>query len=335
MLILSLFAGQNALKCGIFLTLEFIWFKLITIVILLKSFSEGFMTKKNVTIHTAESTIEGFLSIPKSNDLLPAIIFANGYCAYHEMYDHMADAFNKAGFVTLQYEPRGSAGSRHGFQLCGTEWLDDITAAISYVCGLEEVDSDRVGLAGVSMGGAMTVIQAARDKRIKAVYIMAPYINGELNFRNCFIENSGQKAWDSFLTMMERNASAVAQGCPSEYVPENMSCFSGLFGEPSADELEARRLHPLKITRLPLESVYNVYLHVDALAEAGKLTVPALLVHGTGDTTLDYKNSHILFDALGSQIKKFELIPDAEHVLPEVEPELITNMGLDWFIEYL
>lgn len=293
------------------------------------------MSKKNVTIYTAGGLIEGFLSVPASTNSLPAVVFANGYCAYHEMYDHMADAFNKAGFVTLQYEPRGSSGTRHGFQLCGTEWLDDISAAISFVCGLKEVDSERIGLAGVSMGGAMTVIQAARDKRIKSVYIMAPYVNGELNFKKCFIENSGESAWASFLDKMQYNAAKVAHGFPSEYLPDNMSCFSGRFGEPSADELEARKLHPLKVTHLPLESIYNVYLHVDALAEAEKLTVPALLVHGTGDTTLDYHNSQILFDAIGSEIKKYELIPGAEHVLPEVEPELITRMGLDWFIEYL
>lgn len=293
------------------------------------------MPKKNVTIYTAGGTIEGFLSIPDSTSSLPAVVFANGYCAYHEMYDYMANVFNNAGFVTLQYQPRGSSGPRHGFQLCGTEWLDDISAAISFVCGLKEVDSKRVGLAGVSMGGAMTVIQAARDKRIKAVYIMAPYINGALNFEKCFIENSGREAWEAFLDKMKYNASRVAHGFPSEYLPENMSCFSGLFGEPSADELEARKLHPLKVSRLPLESVYNVYLHVDALAEAGKLSVPALLVHGTGDSTLDYHNSQILFDAIGSEIKKYKLIPGAEHVLPEVEAELVAQMGLDWFIEYL
>jgi len=293
------------------------------------------MVKHNIYINVNETAIPGYLNIPDSSGPHPAIIFANGYCAYHEMYDAMAEKFCEGGFVTLEYDNRGYFGTRHGHQLCGTEWLDDVSAAIGYIYGLKNVDNSRIGLTGVSMGGAVTIIQTSRDPRIKCAYAMAPYINGELNIRRPYITLNGRAAWDDYLRMLFDDASRVAHGFPSQLFPENTSCFTGAKGKPDKAELEARKLHPLKVSRLPMDSILNVYLHVDALLAAKNIHVPTLIVHGTGDNTLDYKNSSVLFDAIASEEKEYHLIEGADHVLPEVAFEESTKYGLDWFLKYL
>lgn len=293
------------------------------------------MISKAVTIYTSGDSIPGILNLPGKNGKFPVIVFNNGYCAYHEMYDELSAKFCDNGFATLEYEPRGSAGARHGYQFCGTEWLDDVTAAVSYVYGLNEIDSDRIALAGVSMGGATTLIQGSRDSRIKCLFAMAPFLNGEINIKQRYIAASGEDAWNEFFKKLLDNSARVARGFESELMPENVSAFTGQYGEPDEEEILARYLHPLKIDRLPLESILNVYLHVDALAAAEKIQIPTLLIHGTKDETLEYDGSLKLFEALACKEKEFHPIEGAGHVLPEVALDEVYKYGLDWFLRYL
>lgn len=294
------------------------------------------MIKKSVTIYTAEFAIPGFMNIPETGLPAPAIVFTNGYTAYHEMYDEMAEAFCNAGYVTLQYDQRGTAGARHGYQLCGTEWKDDINAAISYVYGCPEVDKKRIGLAGVSMGGAMTLIQGAVDPRIKAIYAMAPYVNAELSIHNRFLSHTDEEHYQDMLEKCFDDAARIAHGFEGTRVPEGYSIFTGEINtnvDPA--EAEARRLHPLKITALPYASAWNTFLYVDALAACRSMKVPTLLTHGTADLTLAYENSEIIFKEITSEHKEFHAIEGAGHVLPEVAAELSIKYGLDWFNKYL
>ena len=296
------------------------------------------MNRISTIIYTAETAIPAFINTPEGAGPFSAIIFSNGYTAYHEMYDDMAEAFCRSGYLTLQYDQRGTAGARHGFQLCGTEWLDDAAAAVSYAYGMDEVDKDRIALTGVSMGGAMTLIQGARDERIKCLYAMAPYVNGELNYKKTFLEahNGDLEAWKQYQKIMFEDAARVAHGFPSTNVPYGFSIFSGLTNpEVTESEKLARQKHPLKITSLPYASAYNTYMNVDSLEAARKINKPVLIVHGTGDSTLDYKNSYILLDAISCSEKELKLIPDAEHVLPEVACDEVTKYGLEFFKKYL
>ena len=294
------------------------------------------MKQKNVIIYTAESAIPGVLNLPEADGPAPAVVFTNGYTAYHEMYDSMARAFCEAGYVTLQYDQRGTAGARHGYQLCGTEWKDDINAAVSYIYGCPETDRARIGLTGVSMGGAMTLIQGAVDPRIKALYAMAPYVNGEISIHRRFLSRTGETQFQEFLENCFEDAARIAHGFEGTHVPAGYSVFTGETGcIPDEAEMEARRLHPLKITSLPWASIWNTYLYVDTLAAVRQIRIPTLITHGTADQTLAFENSQLLFEELSCEHKRFISIPDAGHVLPEVAEEESIRYGLEWFGQYL
>lgn len=294
------------------------------------------ITKKNVTIYTTNTSMPGIMNLPAVDSVSPAIVFTNGYCAYKEMYDSMAEAFCENGYVTLQYDNRGTAGSRRGFELCGTEWKDDINAAVSFIYGCPEVDKSRIGLAGVSMGGAMTLIQGSVDPRIKAVYAMAPYINAEHSYKSRFIKNIGEEGFNAFLQDCFDDAARTAHGFDAAFIPENYSCYEGKERtEINQEEIVAREKHPLKITSLPYASHLNKFLYVDALPACRNIKIPVLLTHGTKDKTLDFEESVWLFDNIASQDKKFVPIEGAGHVLPEVAEQESINYGLEWFDKYL
>ena len=313
------------------------------------------MRKEKVFIYVASDVIEGYINWPDAADAsteaadaspaastgaaasgpLPAVIFTNGWGAYHEMYEEMAERFCNAGYVTLQYETRGSAGPRREFQLCGTEWKDDINAAISYMWGCANVDRARIGLAGVSMGGAMTLIQGAVDPRVKALYAMAPYINGEIGEHQRYLREASEERWQEFLQLCFEDAAARAHGYEGAKPELNYSFMTDSYFEPDEKLKEVRRKYPLAMTREPYESTWNVYLYVDALDAVRKIRIPTMIVHGTGDTLLRYQDSEMLYENLAAPQKEFHLIEGAQHELPLCATEESTKYGLEWFGKYL
>ena len=61
--------------------------------------------------------------------------------------------------------------------------MDDLRNAITWLSERPEVDRDRIGAWGVSLGGGHVMHLAAFDRRIKAVAAMIPAINQFENFR--------------------------------------------------------------------------------------------------------------------------------------------------------
>ena len=70
------------------------------------------MIIKHISIFQADTCFPGVLRLPEAAGPAPAVVFHNGYCAYMQMYDAMAEAFCRAGYVTLQYDGRGTYGAQ-------------------------------------------------------------------------------------------------------------------------------------------------------------------------------------------------------------------------------
>ena len=174
------------------------------------------MIIKHISIFQADTCFPGVLRLPEAAGPAPAVVFHNGYCAYMQMYDAMAEAFCRAGYVTLQYDGRGTYGAQKGGFLCGTQWLEDAACAVGYLTGLPEVDGERIGAAGVSMGGAITIMQGAADPRVKCLYAMAPVTTGRTLIEGGWCRSRGREAWEEFYRALLSDAARAAQGFPSQ-----------------------------------------------------------------------------------------------------------------------
>lgn len=73
------------------------------------------------------------------------------------------------GFNLFVFDYRGYGQSEGRPSRAGT--VEDAQAAVEYVLARADVDADRVGLFGQSLGGAIAVVVAARDKRIKGLVV--------------------------------------------------------------------------------------------------------------------------------------------------------------------
>lgn len=142
------------------------------------------------------TTIPAYLFVPSSEGPLPAILVLHGHVSIYEegitqtaglseSYQHQAALqLAQGGFVTMTIEFRGFGylgpymntehklvaynailgGSFYKAVLC-----QDINYALHYLQNRKEVDSQRIGITGVSYGGEMAVTYAALDERIQAV----------------------------------------------------------------------------------------------------------------------------------------------------------------------
>ena len=289
------------------------------------------MERKDVILYQGTQAMPGILRLPDREGPAPAVVFTNGYCAYMEMYDEMAEAFCKTGYVTLQYEPRGARGSEYGHLLCGTGWLEDCSAAISFLWGQPQVDKNRIGLAGVSMGGATTVRQGAVDPRVKVLLAMAPVGSWSQLMEEKWTENRGSEAFADWVQQMYEDAARVAMGFPTRVVSDGCA---GVAGDAEAMAAE-RALHPYKIQELPITSIFNSFMYVDAVESAKSVFKPLCIIHGTADAVVPHLWGQRIYDNAATEDKAIHFLEGAGHVLPEERPAECIAIGLDWFGRYL
>ncbi len=97
------------------------------------------------------------------------IIISHGYGNNRNEVLPWADFLNRAGYTTFIYDMR-SRGASGGDQITfgGLEQFD-LVSVVDYLAGRPDVDPQRIGAMGVSLGGVTTILAAANEPRIKAV----------------------------------------------------------------------------------------------------------------------------------------------------------------------
>jgi uncharacterized protein len=91
-----------------------------------------------------------------------------------------ARRFTDAGFTVVAFDYRhwGDSGGEPRRVVSLRRQLGDWRAAVQYARGLEDVDPERVALWGMSLGGGLALMTAARDPRIAATVVLAPMADG-------------------------------------------------------------------------------------------------------------------------------------------------------------
>ncbi len=97
------------------------------------------------------------------------IILSHGYGDDQDQMIPWADFLNRAGFSVFTYDMRDRGQSGGDAVTLGAKEQTDLVSAVDYLVTRSDVDPDRIGALGVSLGGSVTILAAARDKRIGAV----------------------------------------------------------------------------------------------------------------------------------------------------------------------
>jgi dienelactone hydrolase len=174
-------------------------------------------TTEQVTFQSGPLRIRALLGRPPGDGPFPAYISNHGSMTVQDaargpwtriVAGSPADALAKHGYVVLVVARRGHRGSEgttttystsatsrgHGKTAAdvmrGAEAeADDVIAALDYLRELPFVDKECVAVGGVSLGGLVTIIAAAREPRFRAVISMAG------GYRQTEREGGADEAW--------------------------------------------------------------------------------------------------------------------------------------------
>ena len=138
------------------------------------------MKKKAVTFPCGSLKLRGYFYTPDNNGTFPAVIICHPHSLYGGSMDNiivkrLAAALNNNAINALIFNFRGVGQSQGKFDN-GIGEQDDISAAIDWLFIQPAVDKDRIGLAGYSFGGWVSIPVACRDSRIKILALISPVI---------------------------------------------------------------------------------------------------------------------------------------------------------------
>jgi dipeptidyl aminopeptidase/acylaminoacyl peptidase len=138
-----------------------------------------------VTIHSTTGAIISGRFFPGRTHA--TIILSHGYGATQEQLLPWASFLHQAGFNVLTYDMRG-VGRSSGSITLGALERRDLISVVDYLVSRPDVDKEKIGALGFSLGGATTIMAAAQDIRIKAVVDDSGYADIRHWFKASIVE---------------------------------------------------------------------------------------------------------------------------------------------------
>ena len=289
-------------------------------------------------MHILEGIIENFgniisfrLNIPQG-EKLPGVIIQHGYSGCKEEYNELANVLAQNGFAVLQFDARGTGNSSgiKGNLLCSTEWIDDALAAVTYFRNLKEVDKNRLGFTGCSIGGATTIKMAALDNRLSRVASMAPFSNGEKLLKQNFKKNRSLKTFTDFQQDIYQKLNCRETAVKSDILVADALGFSA---QDTNEYIKDRDLNPQMIRDVSALSVYNSFFIYRPEIYAAFVQIPTMILHGDNDTIVDFNQGKKMFALLKCK-KEFVKLNGAPHNIPASKQRNIAFENIvTWFKE--
>lgn len=138
--------------------------------------------------------LAGTLTIPAGQGPFPAIVLLNVAGPNdrnmsfrgHRTMQVLADRLTRIGFATVRFDDRGQGASTGDlFKASYDDLTDDALAAVAMLKAKPQIAPDKIGVAGMSEGGAISAMAASRSSGVNfAVLMSAPGLQGEAALRS-------------------------------------------------------------------------------------------------------------------------------------------------------
>ncbi|MDZ7262441.1 MAG: alpha/beta fold hydrolase [candidate division KSB1 bacterium] len=131
----------------------------------------------------------GLLHVPQATrPQHPAVLLLHGFTGHkaetHFMFTRLARTLCQNGFVVLRFDFAGSGDSQGEFQdmTIMTE-LADARAALKFLRERPEVEGERIGLLGLSMGGCVAALLVGESTDVKSLVLWSAVAHPEEQFQ--------------------------------------------------------------------------------------------------------------------------------------------------------
>ncbi|MEU3017902.1 CocE/NonD family hydrolase [Nocardiopsis sp. NPDC007018] len=110
----------------------------------------------------------------------PLLVMPSAWATPHILYVGAAKKLaEESGYQVVAYSSRGFWDSGGGIEVAGPEDRADASAVIDWALENTGADPDRIGMAGISYGGGISLLTAAEDDRVRAVGSMSGWADLE------------------------------------------------------------------------------------------------------------------------------------------------------------
>jgi fermentation-respiration switch protein FrsA (DUF1100 family) len=157
----------------------------------------------------------GILRKPAGAERPPVLALAMGLDSAKEETDAYEQPFLRRGMATLSFEGPGQGEAQYDFAIRG-DYEVAIAAVLDWLETRHDVDTSRIGLAGVSLGGYYAPRAAAFEKRVKACMALG----GPFDWA---------EAWDD-LPDLTREAFRVRSHCATQEAARKHAATLSLVG---------------------------------------------------------------------------------------------------------
>ncbi|MEQ4306058.1 alpha/beta fold hydrolase [Plantactinospora sp. B6F1] len=264
---------------------------------------------RTVDFHADRLRLSGSLFLPEERPAagVPAVVFCHGFGATREyVAADIARALRDRGIGVLTFDHRGfgeSEGER--WRMLPHEQVADIRSAVVYLSTCEGVDPTRLGLYGISFGGAHAICAAAAEPLVRATVSCVPFADGAEWMR------SMRRYWEwcELLDEIARDrVDAVVEGRSAEVDPDRI-----LVRDPESVEWNEwlKRDFPSRSEyRLPLETA-GAIIEYAPIRHADRVSNLMIIAAGR-DTLVPREHAGALY-AAASEPKELLTLPDATH----------------------
>lgn len=241
----------------------------------------------------------GVLELPNEIEApFPVLIFCHGFLSEKNKLfaSGLTRGLTSRGFAVYKYDLPGHGNSEGSKdEVTLPRNIVDLKSIIDMLSILPEIDTSRIGVAGHSFGGITALLSPAYDSRIKTVVSLG----AALNFKG-IIEH-----------MVKAGKMVRKDGCIFyNFVPFFIK----------------QRCH---------RTLYAYSQKFDLVAEAAKIEVPALIIHGVKDNTIPLEFARETAQALPGKVKLVTLGNEGHLFIRPGTTKKLVKIISNWLTENL
>jgi pimeloyl-ACP methyl ester carboxylesterase len=177
----------------------------------------GTLTTRELSFDSHGTRCAAWLTLPEGDGPHPAVVLAHGLGATHGMMlAQYEQRFAAAGLATLAFDYRhtGESGGTPRQRITMRRHLQDVNAAHAFLAARPQIDPQRVGLWGTSLGAMHVLRAAAENPNVAAVVVQCPIVHGP----NAAL-SSGLAHALRLAPAITSDIARAALGLPRRYIP--------------------------------------------------------------------------------------------------------------------
>ncbi len=297
--------------------------------------------QRDVEFTAGDVLLRGRLRTPASAGPHPLVILAHGLGGLKEWtIPDVATALVDAGIAAMAFDYRNFGDSdgqpRDEIDHCGQ--IEDWRSAVTFATTLPEVDRDRIGVWGTSLGGRNVLALAALDRRVACVLAQVPVIDilvppggdpADIGELGAMVIGSDLGQFNQVLAQDRRDRALGEQPRYIEFGEADPSTPAGSYKATFGDE-ERRNDH----ARVTLRSFEQTLAHDIRHLVPLIAPTPLRMILADQDTTCPFP---IALEAYVSarEPKSLVVLPGHHYSLYTTWKDVAISVAREFFVEHL